>query len=81
MKDDLGKLLRNNFEAFLRKAYQEEHGTPLGDDPYITHFCDGLSWLEKTGGRTLVINMPPRHGKTDFEWFSGFHGFWPVNRG
>jgi hypothetical protein len=76
VKDDLGKLLRNNFEAFLRKAYQEEHGTPLGDDPYITHFCDGLSWLEKTGGRTLHAMVKPTS-----EWFSGFHGFWPVNRG
>jgi phage terminase large subunit-like protein len=51
---------------FLRKAYQEEHGVPLGDDPYVSCICDGLHWLRTTNGGCLVINLPPRHGKTLF---------------
>jgi phage terminase large subunit-like protein len=66
MRSDIRELLQNSYELFLQKAYQEQHGVPLGEDPYVTLFCDQLGWLRKTPGGCLVINMPPRHGKTLF---------------
>jgi phage terminase large subunit-like protein len=64
--NEMKELLLLNYEAFLRKSHQEEQGAPLGDDPYTTSMCDGFDWLVKKGGRTLVVNLPPRHGKTSF---------------
>jgi phage terminase large subunit-like protein len=66
MRDKVRELLKNDYESFLRKAYQEDHGVPLGEDPYVTLICDGLRWLRKTDGGRLVVNLPPRHGKTLF---------------
>jgi phage terminase large subunit-like protein len=66
MRDDVQELLRSDYESFLRRAYDEAHVEPLGDDLYVTHFCDALHWLQKTDGGRLVINLPPRHGKTLF---------------
>jgi phage terminase large subunit-like protein len=64
MKDSLRQILVDDYECFARKAYRKKHGTPLGDDSYVTLLCDRLSWLRKTDGGRLVINLPPRHGKT-----------------
>jgi hypothetical protein len=64
MKDDLRRILVESYEFFARKAYEEDHGKPLGEDLYVTFLCDGLGWLRKTDGGRLVINLPPRHGKT-----------------
>jgi phage terminase large subunit-like protein len=66
MKAEIRRLLRDDYESFLRKAFREDHGKALGAAPYVTWLCDGLSWLLKTDGGRLVINLPPRHGKTLF---------------
>jgi hypothetical protein len=66
MKPEFRRLLRNDYETFLRKAFREDHGKALGADPYVTWLCDGLSWLLETDGGRLVVNLPPRHGKTKF---------------
>jgi phage terminase large subunit-like protein len=64
MRHSLQRILVEDYESFARKAYREDHGAPLGDDPYVTFVCDGLQWLRRTDGGTLVVNLPPRHGKT-----------------
>ena len=78
MQDQVRELLRTDYESFLRKAYREGHGVQLGDDPYITCICDGLRWLRKTDGGRVVINLPPRHGKTLFA--AVYHAAWLLGR-
>jgi phage terminase large subunit-like protein len=78
MRDDVQKLVKNDYESFLRKAYHEGHGVPLGDDPYVTNICDGLRWLQKTDGGRLVVNLPPRHGKTLFTVI--YYAAWLLGR-
>jgi hypothetical protein len=66
VRADIRNLLIVSYELFARKAYREDHGEKLGDDEYITALCDQLIWLKATDGGRLVVNMPPRHGKTLF---------------
>jgi hypothetical protein len=78
MRDSLRRILVQDYESFARKAYREDHGKPLGDDCYVTFLCDGLTWLRKTDGGKLVINLPPRHGKTLFGVV--YHVAWLLGR-
>ena len=66
MKAEIRDLLRNDYETFLRKAFRKDHDKVLDADPYVTCLCDGLNWLRETDGGRLVVNLPPRHGKTLF---------------
>ena len=66
MNERLLEQVRNDYKSFARLCFQEQHGVALGDDPYITYICDGLNWLHETEGGRLVVNLPPRHGKTLF---------------
>ena len=64
MRNQLRSLLQQDFLAFACKALQELDDTVIDMNPYVelyatklTDFCDGSI-------KRLVVNMPPRHGKS-----------------
>lgn len=58
-------LIRNDFASFVRKAFYYDHGgRKLGHEPYIDHLCFELDKVANGETKRLVINIPPRHGKT-----------------
>jgi hypothetical protein len=59
MNPKLKKALRSDFDLFLHKA----HGKKLAD-PYVSHLTHALTKVANGETRRLVINLPPRHGKT-----------------
>jgi hypothetical protein len=78
VRADIRKLLAESYELFARKAYREDHAEKLGDDEYVTALCDQLIWLKETNGGRLVVNMPPRHGKTLFA--AVYYAAWLLGR-
>ncbi len=63
--NDPAKLLRRDFESFVRMAYRDQN-EELGDEPYLSYVCCRIAEAKDDGAR-FVVNMPPRHLKT----FSG----------
>ena len=61
---DLNGALRKELRAFVAKAFLEEHGHQLGDQPYIDYICSELSKIRRGKQRLFLINLPPQHLKT-----------------
>lgn len=57
-------LLRNHLLAFVKKYFREMHDVTLEDVAYLDHLCCELTRFNQES-RRLVVNMPPRHGKTE----------------
>ena len=64
VETDLNGALRKELRAFLAKAFLEEHGHQLGDQPYIDYICFELSKIRRGKERLFLINLPPQHLKT-----------------
>jgi predicted phage terminase large subunit-like protein len=64
MKSQIKSLLRSDFVAFARKALFELDGTEVSGDRYLELLATQLLRLEDGASRRLVINLPPRHLKT-----------------
>ena len=63
-----------DFPTFLHKAWNVlEPATPLIDSWYIEMLCEYLSLVTTGDIRKLLINMPPRHGKSNIVTI-----LWPV---
>lgn len=63
-----------DFPTFLHKAWDIlEPATPLMDSWYIELLCEYLSLVTTGDIRKLLINMPPRHGKSNIVTI-----LWPV---
>jgi predicted phage terminase large subunit-like protein len=58
------KLVAENFNLFVRHAFRIEHGTKLGDQPYVEHMCHMISQLLDGDITRLLINLPPQHLKS-----------------
>ena len=65
MNSDLKVALQQSFFSFARKAFLEKFGDPLGKQPYIRYLCYRLEQLARRDVKRLVINLPPRHLKTN----------------
>jgi predicted phage terminase large subunit-like protein len=58
-------LLRDNFEFFVMKVFQDLHdGNKLGSQPYIEYLCHEFEDVANGKTKRLVVNLPPRHLKT-----------------
>jgi predicted phage terminase large subunit-like protein len=64
VETDLNGALRKELRAFVAKAFLEEHGHQLGDQPYIDYICSELSKIRRGKERLFLINLPPQHLKT-----------------
>ncbi len=59
------EVLLRFFELFARLAFRHLHnGRELGHEPYVTYICGRLATAKNPGAR-IVINLPPRHLKTE----------------
>lgn len=64
MKNEFKSILRNDFLAFARKAILELSGTKLDDDRYLEYLATKLTEFVDGKTRRLIVNLPPRHLKT-----------------
>ena len=64
MKNEIASLLREDFLAFARKAIRELDGTLISNDRYLDLLATDLMKVPDGKKVRLLINMPPRHLKT-----------------
>src|ERR1700730_10448266 len=64
MKSAFNIALRKDLFSFVKKAFREDQGQKLGDQPYIEYMCCELSKLRTGQDRFFLINLPPQHLKT-----------------
>jgi predicted phage terminase large subunit-like protein len=64
MKSAFNSALRKDLLSFVKKAFIEDQGQKLGDQPYIEYMCSELSKLRTGEDRFFLINLPPQHLKT-----------------
>ena len=62
--------------SFLKKAFLEDQGQPLGEQPYLEYMSFQLSKILQGEKRLFLINLPPQHLKTFaticlIAWFLG----------
>jgi predicted phage terminase large subunit-like protein len=57
-------LIRSNFGAFVRYAFNMTRGEALGDQPYVDHMCHIISQMIEGKTGRLLINLPPQHLKS-----------------
>lgn len=63
----LHQLCHESFPVFFLAAYKMLNpGKPVPQDPYIYAMLHQLEQLVTGDLRRLVLNLPPRHGKTEF---------------
>jgi hypothetical protein len=58
------RALRTDFRVFAQKAFATASGAELSEDPYIEVICKAAVDVFNGTVRRLVLNLPPRHGKT-----------------
>jgi hypothetical protein len=52
-------LLRDNFEFFVMKVFQDLHdGNKLGSQPYIEYLCHEFEDVANGKTKRLVVNLP-----------------------
>ena len=62
---ELQALLRQDFQAFFHKVFGTlEPGTPLSDGWAYMHLCWQLDRVRRGELKRLIINVPPRSGKS-----------------
>jgi len=64
MKNEILKIVKFDFLAFARKALIELDGTRISDDRYLELLSSNLMDFADGKTRRLLINLPPRHLKT-----------------
>src|SRR5690349_16287145 len=64
MLSPLRSIYRQDFYAFVRRAYAEFHGDAKIKGKYVKWLCQRLSLFATDGADRIVVNMPPRHLKT-----------------
>ena len=65
-KNEVEKLARNNFYAFVRYMFYAQTGRDLILAPHHKLICKALSRVITGKTKRLIINVPPRSGKTLF---------------
>lgn len=56
--------IRNDFYAFVQKAFSEIEGKSLGDQMYLAHVCHRFQQLIDGDFKQMLVNLPGRHLKT-----------------
>ena len=64
MRKETISLLQNDFLAFARMALSKLDGTVIDDDRYVELYATYLMKFADWSINRLVVNMPPRHGKS-----------------
>ena len=64
MKKELTRVAQRDFLAFAKMVLRELDGTVIDNDPYIELLATDLMDFADGSTKRLLINMPPRHGKT-----------------
>jgi predicted phage terminase large subunit-like protein len=65
MNKDAKDLVKNNLLAFAMKAFKSlNHGQSLDRQPYLDLLADMLTRVSTGELKRLIVNLPPRHGKT-----------------
>jgi predicted phage terminase large subunit-like protein len=64
MKSAFNIALRKDLFSFVKKAFREDQGQKLGQQPYIEYMCCELSKIRTGQDRFFLINLPPQHLKT-----------------
>src|ERR1700737_1334756 len=64
MKSAFNIALRKDLFSFVKKAFREDQGQKLGQQPYIEYMCRELSKIRTGQDRFFLINLPPQHLKT-----------------
>ena len=64
MRKETISLLQNDFLAFARMALSKLDGTVIDDDRYVELYATYLMKFTDWSINRLVVNMPPRHGKS-----------------
>ena len=58
-------LLRQDLYAFLQRVFRELHpGTPFSPNWHYEHLCHKLMQVSRGEVKRLIINVPPRSGKS-----------------
>ena len=66
MNNELKAMYRNDFVAFARKAILALRGSRVSHDRYLEYLANILMEFLAGVFKRLIINLPPRHLKTDF---------------
>ena len=64
MKTHTRSIVRNDFLLFAQVALRELDGTEMSDDRYLELLASELMRLADGSSKRLLINLPPRHLKT-----------------
>ena len=64
MKSFDAAILRDDFSAFVQRAFREDRGQRLGPQPYVRYLCHELTKFIDLRTRRLLINTPPQHLKS-----------------
>lgn len=60
----LAAVIRRHFYDFVAKAFKMEHGTRLGEQPYVHYMCAMIQRVLDGQSNRLLINLPPQHLKS-----------------
>lgn len=66
MHPSILKIAQIDFLAFARLALRDLDGTEISDDRYLEFLASHLMDFADGRSRRLLINLPPRHLKTQF---------------
>ena len=58
-------ILRQRFDLFVLAMFRELHGRDADREPYLEPFCFALQQAGTTEGARLIVNLPPRHLKSE----------------
>src|SRR6478672_8638702 len=64
MKNNIAKIVSADFLTFARMALRELDGTRISEDRYLEMLASRLMDFAEGKTRRLLINLPPRHLKT-----------------
>src|SRR6476646_9292261 len=64
MSNEISKIIALDFLAFARKALRELDGIRISDDRYVELLASHLMDFADSKTKRLLINLPPRHLKT-----------------
>jgi hypothetical protein len=76
LRQTAATLLANDLEAFTREAWPVVETESFIAAPYWTAICEHLMAVTVGKMRRLLINCPPRHGKSTL-----VSVLWPVGMG
>jgi len=80
MKNNIAKIVPADFLTFARKALRELDGTRISEDRYLELLESRLMDFAEGKTKRLLVNLPPRHLKTQLCTVSFVPGSWPTSR-